>query len=95
VTSVYNKEAKQVVINVVNRHKDDSIATDILSVAGSFTGTATVSLLTSADVSNQPYTYEARDTYAPKTEELAAKGGTFHYAFPAHSFTQIVVNVDR
>jgi alpha-N-arabinofuranosidase len=95
VTSVYNKETRQVVINVINRHKDEAIATDIQSVAGAFTGTATVSLITSDDITNKPDTYEARDTYAPKTEQVPAKGATLHYAFPAHSFTQIVVGVDR
>ena len=54
-----------------------------------------MSLVTSEDVSNKPYTYEARDTYAPKTESLSVKGATIQYLFPAHSFTQIVVGVSR
>ena len=95
VTSVYDEKAQQVIINVVNRHKDEAIATDIRSVTGTFAGTASVSLITSDDVTNKPYTYEARDSYAPKTEQLAASGPTLHYRFPAHSFTQIVVSVTR
>jgi alpha-N-arabinofuranosidase len=95
VSVVYDEKTKQVVINVVNRHKDEAITTDIQSIAGAFTGTATVSLVTSADVANQPYTYEARDTYPPKLEQLPASGTTLHYTFPAHSFTQIVVGVTR
>ncbi len=95
VSAVYDPAAKQVVINVVNRHKTDAIATDIRSVAGTFAGTATVSLITSDDLDNKPYTYEARDTYPPKTEQVPASGATFHFAFPAHSFTQIVVGVNR
>jgi alpha-N-arabinofuranosidase len=95
VTSVYDEKAKQVVINVVNRHKDEAIVTDIQSVTGTFTGYAAISLITSDDVSNKPYTYEARDSYVPKTESLAASGTTFHYSFPAHSFTQIVVGLNR
>jgi alpha-N-arabinofuranosidase len=95
VSAVYDEKAKQVVINVVNRHKDESIATDIKSVTGTFATTASVSLITSADASNQPYTYEARDTYAPKTEQIATQGATLHYTFPAHSFTQIVVGIAR
>ena len=95
VSAVYNPSARQVVINVVNRHKDQAIATDIRSVTGTFTGTATVSLVTSDDTSNRPYAYEARDTYLPKTEQVPASGATLHYVFPAHSFTQIVVGVDR
>ncbi len=95
VSSVYDAKAKQVIINVVNRHKTDAIATDIQNVAGTFSGTASVSQIASDDLTNKPYTYEARDTYAPKTEQLPASGSTLHYNFPAHSFTQIVVSVDR
>ena len=68
VSAVYDRQAKQVVINVVNRHKTDAIATDIRSITGAFAGTATVSQIASDDLTNQPYTYEARDTYPPKTE---------------------------
>jgi len=95
VSSVYNREAKQLVINVVNRHRDDAIATDIRSVAGTFAGPATVSQIVAADVENKPYTYEARDSYAPQTEQVPAAGATLHYVFPARSFTQIVVDVDH
>ncbi len=95
VSAVYDEKAKLVMINVVNRHKDEAIATDIQSITGNFAGNATVSLITSDDVTNKPYTYEARETYAPKTEQIAASGSTLHYNFPAHSFTQIVVGVNR
>lgn len=95
VSVVYDEKAKQVVINVVNRHKDEAIATDIQTVTGSLTGNASVSLITSDDVTNKPYTYEARAGYLPKTEQLAASGSTMHYTFPAHSFTQIIVGVNR
>jgi alpha-N-arabinofuranosidase len=95
VTSVYDKDTKQVVINVVNRHKTDAIATEIHSVTGHFAGTAQVSLIDSTEIDHQPYTYEARDTYPPKTEQTPATGSTLRHVFPAHSFTQIVVSVDR
>jgi alpha-N-arabinofuranosidase len=95
VSAVYDKPAKQVVINVVNRHKDKAIATDIQSITGAFGGTATVSQIASDDLDNKPYTYEARDTYTPKSEQVSTNGSTIHFAFPAHSFTQIVVGVDR
>jgi len=95
VTAVYDKNAKHVVLNVVNRHKDQAIETSVESVADSFTGMAEVSLITSSDVDNKPYTYEDRGTYAPKTETLPASGKAFRYSFPPHSFTQIVVGVER
>jgi len=95
VTSVYDEKAKQVILNVVNRHKTEAIATDIRSVTGNFAGTAAISQIVSDDITNKPYSYEARDTYAPKTEQVPASGPTLHYSFPAHSFTQIVVSVNR
>jgi alpha-N-arabinofuranosidase len=95
VTAVYDQASKRVVVNVVNRHRDEAIATDIESVAGSFEGTAEISLITSPDVDNKPYRYEDRDAYAPKMETLPASGKVLRYAFPPHSFTQIVVGVQR
>jgi len=94
VSSVYDKATKQVVINVVNRHKTDAIATDVQSISGSFTGSATVNQIASDDIENKPYTYDVRDTYAPKSSQVTTNGATLHYTFPAHSFTQIVVSVD-
>ena len=95
VTAVYDKSAKRVVLNVVNRHKDQAIEADIESVAGAFKGPAELSLITSPDVDNKPYTYENRDAYAPRTQTVPAGGKTFRFAFPPHSFTQVVVGVER
>ncbi|HVU25774.1 MAG TPA: alpha-L-arabinofuranosidase C-terminal domain-containing protein [Opitutus sp.] len=94
VSTVYNAAAKQVVINVVNRHETEAIATDIQSVAGAFTGTAAVSQIASADTTNKPYTYEDRAGYPPTTATVPANGATLHYVFPANSFTQLVVSLD-
>lgn len=95
VSTVYDEKAQQVVINVVNRHKDDAITTHIENVSGGFSGDAKVSQITSADSSNAPYTYEARDSYGPKTETVTLSGNNLTYAFPPHSFTQITVKVNR
>jgi len=83
------------VINVVNRHKDEAIATDIRSIVGTFAPTASVSLVANDDISDAPYTYAARDTYPPKVEQIATQGASLRYSFPAHSFTQIVVGINR
>ncbi len=95
VSSVYNPQAKQVVINVVNRDEDHAIATDIQSVTGTFAGSASVSEITSTGTTNRPYTYADRAAYPPKTEQVPASGSTLHFTFPANSFTQIVVGVNR
>jgi alpha-N-arabinofuranosidase len=95
VSTVYDANAQKVLINVVNRHKDEAIAADITSAADAFQGKATVTQILSDDITNAPYTYAARDTYAPQVSEVATAGATLRYSFPAHSFTQIVVGVER
>ncbi|HVU33660.1 MAG TPA: alpha-L-arabinofuranosidase C-terminal domain-containing protein [Opitutaceae bacterium] len=94
VSSVYDAAAKQVIINVVNRHEAQPITTDVQCIAGTFAGPASVSQIV-GPVDNQPFTYAARAGYVPKIEEVAAHGSTLRYAFPAHSFTQIVVGVNK
>jgi alpha-N-arabinofuranosidase len=95
VSTVYDEKTQQVIVNVVNRHKDDAITTTIESVGVNFSGDATVTQITSTNSGNEPYTYEARDSYAPKTESVKPTGSTVTYTFPAHSFTQIVSKVNR
>jgi alpha-N-arabinofuranosidase len=92
VSSVYDAQAHKVVVNVVNRHKDQPITTDVELVSGSYSGPASVNQIV-GDLENKPYTYEARDSYVPKTEQIATNAETLHYVFPAHSFTQIIVGV--
>ena len=42
VSSVCNKEKSEIIVNVVNRHKEKLIVTDIINQSGIFKGTATV-----------------------------------------------------
>jgi alpha-N-arabinofuranosidase len=93
VSVVHDKEHHRAVISVVNRHRDEAIATDIQSITGTFTGEATVSLVTCPDTENRPYTYADRESYAPRNERLATDGAVLHYSFPAHSFVQIMVDL--
>jgi len=93
VSVVHLEKEHKVVINVVNRHKEEAIDANIQSITGSFEGSAVVSRITSSDASNQPYSYGSRDSYSPQTEELPAKGSFLRYTFPAHSFTQIIVGL--
>ncbi|MCF3652347.1 alpha-L-arabinofuranosidase C-terminal domain-containing protein [Synoicihabitans lomoniglobus] len=95
VTSVHNRKSGEVFINVVNRHQDEAIATAIRSVVGTFAPTARVSSITTDDTDNRPYTYADRDTYRPTATEIPTDNDTITYRFPAHSFTQIIVKVDR
>jgi alpha-N-arabinofuranosidase len=94
VSSVYAEDSKSLIINVVNRHKDEAIETEILSQSGSFSGTATVKEIYQ-EVPEQFYTYEKREEYVPAPKEISTNGSTMTYSFPPHSFTQIIVEIEE
>ncbi|MCF8335176.1 MAG: alpha-N-arabinofuranosidase [Bacteroidales bacterium] len=88
VTTVYSDETNTGYINVVNRHKDQSITTEIISSAGEFTEKAEVKVINSKDI-KEPFTYEKREQYKPIVKEVKTDRDRLTYSFPAHSFTQI------
>ena len=91
--TVYSKETKSLVINVVNRHKDEAISTEIINSSGTFIGKASVSEINRTDI-RAVYKFDEQAQYIPVTKELAVKGNKITYSFPAHSFTQIIVKTD-
>jgi alpha-N-arabinofuranosidase len=92
-TSVFNNETNTLVINVVNRHKDESIETEILSSSGAFSGKAVASVVNGE--LDEVFTFDKRDQYIPETKEFSVKGNKLTYSFPPHSFTQIKVGVKK
>jgi alpha-N-arabinofuranosidase len=92
-TSVFNNETNTLVINVVNRHKDESIETEILSSSGAFSGKAAASVVNGE--LDEVFTFDKRDQYIPETKEFSVKGNKLTYSFPPHSFTQIKVGVKK
>jgi alpha-N-arabinofuranosidase len=92
VTSVYSKETNTVYINVVNRHRDKAMATDIFSTSGAFMGKAETKLIT-VDSLDEPFTFDKQDHYNPVTKEIKLEGNKISCSFPAHSFTQIEAGV--
>lgn len=94
VTTTYSKEINTVFINVVNRHKDNSITTDIISSAGEFSGKAEATLINCDDI-KEPFTFDTQEQYKPVTKEIKTAGNKISYSFPAHSFTQIKVKVSE
>ena len=90
VTAVYNKETNEVFINVVNRNEDKAVLADVIDGSGAFTGKAEVTLVDNSSLT-EPFTFDKRDQYVPQTEEVKVEGNKISYSFPAHSFTQIVV----
>jgi alpha-L-arabinofuranosidase len=92
VTSTYSKETNTVYINVVNRHKDNAIATDIISTSGQYLGKAEATIISSNDL-KEPFTFEKQDQYIPIIKEINVSENTISYSFPAHSFTQIKAKI--
>jgi len=92
VTSTYSKETNTVYINVVNRHKDNAIITDIISNSGQYIGKAEATIINCNDL-KETFTFEKQDQYKPITKEIEAEGNKISYSFPAHSFAQIKVKI--
>ncbi|MDR1779923.1 MAG: alpha-N-arabinofuranosidase [Tannerella sp.] len=89
VSSAYNQETNELIVNVVNRHKDNAIRTDILNQTGRFKDTATIYEVNSANIKDEnSATQQAVKT---KTKTLQVKGDKLTYDFPAHSFTMIKI----
>ena len=93
VSSAYNSEKGEIIINVVNRHKDNAIETNILSQTGSFDGTAAIYEVNANDLK----AVNSADRQAVKTvkKEAKLKGDKVTYSFPAHSYTMMVIPVKK
>lgn len=94
VTSVYSKSNHTVYINVINRHQDTAIATDIFSTTGTFAGKAEAALLTADDL-DEPFTFDKKNQYTPVIKEIETEDNQLSCSFPAHSFTQIKVKIKK
>ncbi|MBN2708154.1 MAG: hypothetical protein JXR46_03825 [Calditrichaceae bacterium] len=94
VTAVYSEETNTAYINVVNRHKDKSIKSDIFCVSGKFAGNAEISLINAESI-DETFTFDKQNDYKPVIREIKANGDKLTCSFPAHSFTQIKVNVKK
>src|SRR5664280_898111 len=64
VTTVYSKETGNIIINVVNRHKDKAITADIISASGEFTAKAEATLV-AGNTLNDSFTYDKQSQYIP------------------------------
>ncbi|GHU64457.1 alpha-N-arabinofuranosidase [Bacteroidia bacterium] len=91
VSSAYNKETKEIILNVVNRHKDNAITTDIFSQQGKFNGTATIYEVNGKDIKDE----NSADKQTVKTSNKTQKvnGEEITYSFPPHSYTMIIVPI--
>jgi alpha-N-arabinofuranosidase len=76
----------KITICVVNRHKDNAIATEIVAQEGHFAGPVEVYEVNGPDI-------KAMNDFGKETvktvqkQSVSASGGSFQYSFPPHSFT--------
>lgn len=82
------------IINVVNRHKDNAIATDIISQSGSFVGEATITEVNGPDIKAEN-DFGKTNVKSAQKQAIKAKGDVLTYSFPAHSFTQIKTKIKK
>jgi alpha-N-arabinofuranosidase len=80
-------------INVVNRHEQNAIATDIVSYSAEFAGKADIYLI--ASHLKDPFTFDKQEQYKPVVKEIKTEKNKFTFSFPAHSFTQIKIGVNK
>jgi len=77
-----------VVINVINRNKDNAITADIVAQEGSFMGPFQVYEVNGPDVKAMN-DFGLEQVKTATKPSLGASGGSFSYTFPAHSFTML------
>jgi len=94
VTTVYSEATHTVFINVVNRHKDRAITAEIITTSGEFTGNAEASVVAGNSL-NDPFTFDRQEKYTPLSEEIKSEKNKITCSFPAHSFTQIKIELKR
>jgi len=78
----------EIVLCVVNRHKDHPIATDILCQSGQFKGPFEIYEVNGPDIKAMN-DFGSETVSTVRKEDLKAKGEKIEYVFPPHSFTLI------
>ncbi|MGQ7719921.1 alpha-L-arabinofuranosidase C-terminal domain-containing protein [Melioribacter sp. OK-1-Me] len=92
VTSVYNPSTNTIMINVVNRHKDEAITAEVVSVAIPFINDAEVTVINQNSL-DEPFSFDKKDKYVPSIKQVQTNGNKLVYTFEPHSFTQIKVKI--
>lgn len=78
----------ELVLMVINRHRDNAIRTDILCQSGEFEGLLKVSEINNPDV-KAVNDFGVENVKTVSKPDLKVKGNTVTYSFPAHSITMI------
>jgi len=92
VSAAYNND--EVIICVLNRHKEKTISTDIISQTGVFLGSFKVYEINGPDIKAQnDFGKELVKTV--DKPDIKAKGNQINYSFPPHSFTMLKGKINK
>lgn len=92
ISNVYNDKTGELIINVVNRHKDKAIETTILNQTGTLSSKGIATEINHADLMAENNQREQKVKPVEKT--VGSNGNSLTYSFPAHSFTQIRIKLN-
>jgi alpha-N-arabinofuranosidase len=92
VSSAYNKEKSELIINVVNKHKDKVITTDIFNQSGVFKGSAIIYEVNGQNIKDE--NSMTKQLVKTKSKTIAVKGEKITYDFPAHSYTMLRIPIE-
>lgn len=92
VTAVLN-DSGALIVNVVNRSETDAIAANVELQSGAFTGKARAHLVNAdtLDATNN----EKGEKVRTATSDLTFTGNRINHTFPAHSFTQLEIPLQK
>ncbi len=79
-------DGDQLVICVLNRHKDNAISTEIICQQGEFTGPVEVYEINGPDIKSEN-DFDKINVQTVRKDDLKKPGASFEFSFPAHSVT--------
>ncbi len=88
------KENGEVVINVVNRHKENAITADIISQTGEFSGNFEIYEVNGPNVKARN-DFDQTEVQTQQKESIEADGTQITYSFPAHSYTLLKGRIEK
>ena len=93
VSSIYDDSAKELIINVVNRHLDKAIETSIQNQFGKLANKATVYEVNATDINDENTVNSEKVKTTEK--QIDVNGDFINYIFPAHSFTMLKIKLTK
>lgn len=93
VSSTYQEDGT-VIINVVNRHLEEAISTEIISQEGIFEGNFDVFEVNGEDIKTRN-DFGEQNVKTIQKEDISVNGESFTYSFPPHSYTMLIGKIDN